>query len=1102
MKQLVRSVLCALCILMFSAVAAFAQLTTSSINGQITDESGTSVAGVAVVVTHTPSGTVYGTITNEVGRYAINGMRSGGPYKVEISCLGYQTVTYTDVTLQLAETFSLNQSLKEDREMLSEAIVISTPPSKFSAEKTGAATNISGEQMSAMPTVERSIADMARLSPYGGNGLNIAGADGRSSNFTVDGANFNNNFGLNEGRLPGGGNPISIDAIEEMQVVVSPFDVRQTDFVGGGINAITKSGTNTFKGSAYVYHKNENMRGNRIDNVELGDRGTDRKTIYGMTLGGPIVKNKLFFFVNFEYSKIPTVVNRWQASKDGVGNEELYLSRTRLADMEEVKKHLWDNYRYDTGSYTDFPADESNVKALARIDWNISDNHHLSFRYNFTKNIQYSAPNENSTDAGVRFRGYNRMSIYSMSFANSMYSNDSDVHSFTLDLNSRFTDNLSNQLLVTFSKLDDVRNTDSSPFPFIDIMNGYEVIEGGAIKQTLEPYMSAGYELFTFHTGTRNNVVMLRDDLTYYTGDHKITAGVNYEYQMADNVYMRNGAGYYRYRSLDDFLHQRTPETVAITYGYNGVETPAVRVRYNKAGVYAQEEWTPNEKFKLTAGLRLDLLMFSDRDIMRNNAIYELDYAGKHVDTGSWPAPKLQVSPRVGFTWDILGDKSLKLRGGSGIFTGRIPLVFLTNMPSKSGMIQNAVVLTTKYTDGVATDIDPLLSQFAGPMIADRNQLIGKLNQLDPVKYPLSISPEDGAMQKVVNAVDPNFKMPQIWKTSIALDYAFPTAFPMSLSGEFTYNKNINSALIKNWNLKDLSEFDTYAGADNRPVYPSDSKITTVDAYVLSNTHKGYGYAANALFNIRPVAGLDITASYTYTVSKEICGMPGNDASSVFSGTPNVYGAGKLSLHNSMYTIPHRAFVSLSYSDRGNNHYSLFYEAYNGGNNYSYTYTGDFNNDAVINDLMYIPKDDSEILFASDDDKNRYWAFANNDKYLSRHKGQYAEANSVYSPWVHRLDLRYAHDFKVRIGNSVNTLQLSVDIKNLLNLFNSSWGVYKIMNTDLNGGKILELDHVNADNVPVFKTNSKVQPGMEIWQYSHDPTQCWYASIGIKYMFN
>lgn len=1083
MKQTVKCFLLALAAMFVGGGIISAQVTTSSLNGLVVDESGAPAIGVAVLATHEPSGTIYTVITNEDGRYTINGMRSGGPYSVEFSCLGFQTMTFTEVTLQLAQTYNLNVTMKEDSEMLSEAVVIATGASKFAAEKTGASTNISNEQMTALPTVSRSIEDVTRLSPYGGNGMSFAGTDGRTANFTVDGANFNNNFGLSDG-LPGGGSPISLDAIEEVQVVISPYDVRQTNFIGGGVNAITKSGTNTFKGSAYIYHRNENMRGSAVDGEDIaGARDRDRMTTYGATLGGPIVKNKLFFFVNYEYSKVPTIANRWRASTDGVADANAYISRTTVEDLTTVSNYVKEKYGYDTGSFTSFPADESNQKILVRLDWNIAANHHLAVRYNYTLNKGWNSPNASSSDCATRTVNA-RLSEYSMSFANSMYSMDNLVHSVSLDLNSRINDNLSNQLLATFSKLDDIRGTNSSLFPFVDILDG---------SGTITPYMSLGYELFTYNNGVHNTVANVRDDITYYVGTHKITAGASYEYQMADNSYMRNGTGYYRYNSMADFMNGGVPETVCLTYGYDGNENPAARVRFHKVGVYAQDEWTPNEKFMLTYGIRLDGLFFSNQDIMTNQAIYDLDYNGRHVDTGLWPSGKISASPRVGFTWDIFGDKSFKFRGGTGLFSGRLPLVFFTNMPTNSGMVQ----MNAKIQAG-----DPLLSQFANNFITDRNDLKQFLNQLDPERFPLSISPEDGVVGSSFAAVDRKFKMPQVWKTSVALDYAFPTSFPMSITGEFIFNKTVNGVCMTNWNVMPVDGFARYNGPDNRPIYPANHKYTKADAFVLTNTNKGYGYSANVMFNMSPVEGLDLTASYTHLVSKELTGMPGSDASSAFTYVPTVDGPNNPILHNSQYVTPDRFFASLTYRDKCNNTFSLFYETWRGGSNYSYMYDGDFNGDGYNYDAIYIPNTKDELQFVSEDDRDRFWAYLENDKYLSKHKGEYAEAYSVYSPWVHRLDFHYSHDFKVRIGKTTNTLQLSVDIKNLLNIFNSSWGVSKYMNPLLNSGRILACDHVNAEGVPVFSTSSAVNGSTPTWTYNHAIGQCWYAQVGIKYMFN
>ena len=1093
MKQTIKCLI-ATFVAMFAVVTASAQVTTSSLSGRVVDANGEPVIGAAVVATHTPSGTVYGVITNENGRYTINGMRTGGPYTVEFSCLGYQALTYTDVNLQLAETFSLNGELKDDSEMLSEAMVIAASASKFNAEKTGAATNISGSQITSLPTVSRSITDVTRLSPYGGNDMSFAGADGRTANFTVDGANFNNNFGLSSS-LPGGGSPISIDAIEEMQVVISPYDVRQTNFIGGGVNAITKSGTNTFKGSAYVYHKNENMGGDTIEGEQIsGARAKNRNTTYGFTLGGPIIKNKLFFFVNAEYSQIPTEVNRWRGSEDGVADPNNYTARTKLEDLKKVSDFVKEKYGYDTGSWTSFPANESNMKLLARIDWNINDNHKLALRYNYTLNRAWKSTNASSMDGGSR-SAFARLSEYSMTYANSLYSQDNMVSTVSLDLNSRISDNLSNQLLATFSKLDDMRGSTSDDFPFIDIRND----DGSSVL----PYISLGYELFTWNNGVHNTHISVKDDLTYYAGNHKLTAGANYEYQMADNSYMRNGTGYYRYRSLDDFLTGATPEVVCLTYGYEGEANPAARVQFHKAGIYAQDEWQATDNFKLTAGLRLDGLFFDNQDLMRNQAIYDLTYMvdgeERHIDTGKWPSAAITVSPRVGFTWNVLGDNSLKVRGGTGLFSGRLPLVFFTNMPTNSGMVQYQAILNG---DGKNKGTKVDMSNFAGGVLR-REDL---LNKIVSMGFPNKISPADGTVPGEISAVDPKFKMPQVWKTSVAIDYSFPTSFPFTITAEGIFNKTINGVVIRDWSVLPVDGFPRLNGVDNRPLYGDYSYQDVPNAYVLENTNRGYGYSASLSMNMAPVEGLNLMAAYTHTASKELIGMPGSNAASVLNYIGTIYGPNDPGLHNSEYVIPDRVVASATYNDKSGNHFSLIYEAKRGGINYSYMTANDMNGDGYNYDLIYIPTDkqvaDGDFRFVSEDDAKRFMDYVHGDKYLSKNQGKYAETYSVYSPWSHRLDFSYKHDFKVKVGNSTNTLQLSFDMKNVLNLFNSSWGVYKYMNPALGEGRILKYEGYDADGVATFSTPAAVNGNVERWLHQHTMGNCWYASIGIKYMFN
>ncbi|MCR5577609.1 MAG: TonB-dependent receptor [Prevotella sp.] len=1105
-------------LLLTLSLTAMAQITTSSMAGKVTldDEKGEEVIGATVVAVHEPSGTRYTAVTNTSGRFSIQGMRTGGPYEVTVSYVGFQTKTLKGITLQLAETYNLSVWLSENATELGE-VIVSGKASKFAAEKTGAATNINSAQITALPTVSRSITDVTRLSPYGGNGMSFAGADGRTANFTIDGANFNNNFGLSD-KLPGGGNPVSLDAIEELQVVISPYDVRQTNFIGGGVNAITKSGTNTFKGSAYIYHRNENLRGDVVDKITLPTaREKDRQTTYGFSLGGPIIKNKVFFFVNGEMIKTPTISSPWRGSTNGVADVAQNISRTKLSDLETISNFAKSKYGYDTGSWTSFPADESNYKILARLDWNITDKHHLALRYNYTKNTIWNAPNATSMDGGTRMAGA-RMSQYSMSFANSMYSMDNLVHSWSIDLNSRLTDNLSNQFLATLSKLDDIRGTDSSEFPFIDILDGGD-----------NNYMALGYELFTWNNAVHNTIWNIKDDVTYYMGKHKIMAGLTFEHQMADNQYMRNGTGYYRYNSMDDFMNGAAPEIVCLTYGYDGESKPAARVQFNRAGIYAQDDFNISDNFKLTYGLRVDGLFFNNNDLLRNQAIYDLDYDGRHIDTGKWPSNSITLSPRIGFTYDVFGDKSLKIRGGSGLFSGRLPLVFFTNMPTNGGLVQYQAQLNGKtkvwdgkknaaqkgfenYSGAYTTDangnrfID--MNQFAGGLVTEdgKASVAALQNKLFSMGYPSHVTPEMGTVPSSISAVDPDFKMPQVWKTSLAIDYQIPVSFPFTATVEGIFNKKIHDNCISDWAIPSVGGFSRFNGVDNRPIFPTGFRTGT-KAFVLENTSKGYGWSANVTLTAQPFEWLNLMAAYTHTVSKEVTGMPGSAAESAFTYVPTVEGPNSIKLHNSQYVTPDRIVANATINDKSGNHYSFIYETWRGGASYSYMTVNDMNSDGYNYDAIYIPTDEQvangEFRFVSQDDAQRFMDFVHNDSYLKKHQGEYAEPYSVYAPWVHRVDFAYKHDFKVNVGKTTHKLQLSLDVKNVLNLFNSSWGVSKTLNSEIGSeARILKYEGVDADGYATFSTPSAISANTKTWAPNHAISQCWYASVGIRYIFN
>jgi hypothetical protein len=1050
-----------------SVLTLMAQVTTSALSGKVTmADTKEEVIGATIQAIHEPSGTKYAAVTNSNGRFTIQGMRNGGPYSVAISYIGYETKTFRNIVLELGETYNLNALLSEDANELTE-IVVSGKASKFAAEKTGASTNINQRTIQELPTINRSIGDLAKLSPYYGGSNSFGGMNGKMSNFTLDGANLNNNFGLNSS-LPGGGNPISMDAIDEVQMVVAPFDVRQSNFIGGGINAVTKSGTNTFKGTAYFYYTNEDMHGNRVDGVQNSEPNPGEEKVYGFTLGGPIIKDKLFFFANYERTNTENIPTYWHPDLTGGGaDNKTYTSRTTLEDMQMISQFVKNKYGYDTGSPTDYPGDIVNNKYLARLDWNINQNHHLAVRFNHTNNSRWTPPSATSRDVGGLSASC--VGISSMAFANSFYNQENKVTTFSGDLNSRFGQNISNQLLVTYSNIDDPRSSDSQIFPMVDIMK-----DG-------DPYMTLGYEIFTYNNRVQNKILTINDNFTYYMGNHKLTAGFSFEHQKALNNYMRQGTGYYRYASMEDFMDGAAPIGVALTTGNNGEENPSSQVVFNQIGLYVQDDWNITEKFKINYGIRFDNLIFQNEGAVRNDELYAVDFGGRHVDTGLWPKSNWQISPRVGFVWDALGDKSLKVRGGTGLFAGRMPLVFFTNMPGQSGMMQ------TTYVTKDAT----ALSQFTGGMktnIRDMETILK--NYAQGMAY--------------YAGVDPDFKMPQVWKTSIGIDYQVPVSFPLTLTGEFTYTKNINAVHLDNYNMK--SPDDTWrhiTGADNRLIYPaaSEYQYTSKGTYVLTNNHKGHGWTASLQLQAEPIKNLFVSAAYTHTVNREVTALPGSNAQSAWQYMHTVNGPNAVEVRNSGFVTPDRVIANISYK-YGKDHFSLFYSGYS-PSGYSYTYSNDINGDGLSYDLMYIPRDDSEIKFVSDDDRIAFWNFVEQDDYLKNHKGEYADLYGARAPWVHTFDFKWAHDFDLKIGNTSHKLQLIANIENIGNLLKSSWGVAKIIPGQSNN-MFKMLSVTNAKEVkegaqPIFRMNTDLKTA---WDYNHSYGQCWRLQLGVKYYFN
>lgn len=1028
--------------LFLTGITVYSQVTTSGMNGLISSEKGELLPGATVLAIHEPSGTQYGTITNTEGRFSIQGMRPGGPYKVEISYIGYKKVQYNEITLTLGETYRRDVQLAEDVASLGEVLIIGA--STFDRNKTGAATNITSREIQTLPTISRSINDFTRLTPQS-SGLSFAGRDGRYNYITIDGSAFNNSFGLSgqTRNLPGGdAQPISLDAIEQISVSISPFDIRQSNFTGATINAITKSGDNTLKGSAYTYLRPESFAGNTIAGKDYTWDKTSKKT-YGASLGGAIIKNKLFFFVNGEWEKTESPSTSWKASTDGVANSDNYISRANVSDLQNLKSYLKNTYDYDAGGWEWGKFSSKNYKVLGRIDWNIGEAHKLTVRYNQVVSSNDVLTNATSGPSGITRSNYSRTSEKAIAFTNAGYGFENTVRSITGELNSSFGGKFSNKLLATYTLIRDKRTSPSTVFPFVDIW------EGG------DPYTSFGYELYSYNNDVKNNTFSIIDNFSVYLGSHTLTAGVAYDQQYFGNAFMSFATGYYRYNSLDAFLTNQKPDGYAITYGINGNTTPYSELSFGMGSFYLQDEWQLMPNLKVTGGVRFEMPFYLN-DLAGNDAINALQFSGGtspltqgttyNMDVSSWPKTQLLFSPRISANWDILGDGQYKVRGGTGIFTGRLPFVWFTNQPTNDGTLQYLKVLS-----GSAVPADMRFD----PNV---NAQVNKYGNLFPSTTAAPAGPVEVAK---------NFKMPQVWRTNLAADISLPGDMLFTLEG--IYTKDINAILQQN--INEAAPDRVFAGSNNRPYYSSSSarriNSSLSNAMILDNTDKGYQYSITAQLSKKFSNGISGMIAYTYSEAKDVTSNPGDQASSAWASNVGVRSLNDNELSWSNFAIPHRVIGSITYETEWLNNLntaiSLFYQGSAQGR-LSYVYTNDMNNDGnSSSDLMYIPKDQSDIVFkdlgtgmSPQDQWNAFSKFMEQDNYLKNHKGEFAERFGGLLPWRHLFDFKFVQDIYYD-KKSNRKVQFTFDIMNLGNLLNSDWGVLK---TQITG---------SYQNIPLLK---------------------------------
>jgi len=1035
-------------------------------------------------------------------------MRSGGPYTVNISFIGYSTSSYRDITLALGDMFNLNATLNESATSIAEVVIVGSKTS-FRSLKTGAVSNITTAQMKTIPSLTRSLGDYTKLSPFSTGSGSYLGKDAYTSNITINGANFNNNFGLSSSTLPGAsGEPISMEAIEEIQVSVAPFDVRQSNFTGAGINAITKSGTNQFKGSAYNFFRNQDYNGRFGRDSANGNKR--RYTIspstyksYGFTVGGPIIKDKLFFFVNAETERTESPGNTLLAMASGRNATDPNVNaNVSAADLTTFSNLLKSKYGYETGPYENWGGDQAkNDKILARLDWNINKNNKFSVFYNYSTSSVPSRPSS-SGDVTPSISGGRSSKSGGMSYENSQYFTASTLHSITAELNSVFTQNLSNKLLFAYTKYSQPRTSPSSVFPMIDIMDG--TANKGNVR------MTAGYELFSYLNNVDNNTTIITDNLTYLMGKHSLTFGGSMEHQYFANSYLRQGTSYYRFRDLTAFTNftngvgvgkafsaDYDPIGFAYTYPINGYTNPAAELSFRQWSTYLQDEWKATENFKVTGGIRFDLPQYLSGAV-NNPAVSTYSFRnGETVDLSSWPKAKILWSPRLGFNWDVKGNKSLTLRGGTGIFTGRIPFVWFTNQPTNSGMLQYQLAISSGTTPASAA-ANAQLARI--PLYADPTKLLSDASIKD-------IFPTQNVVGGKIAGIDKNFKLPQVWRTSIGADIKF---LDMLLSLDAIYSKDINSIYFDNINWA-AAPLTVTLGNTTIPYYSSTATKYITSPYqnvvIMRNTNKGQGYTLAAKLDLPRFAGFTGTISYSKTWGEEVTNKSGSDPFSawqyrIMSGDPN-----SQSLGLTAYNTPNRVVVSLNYALKYNKFEtdaSLFYTG-NSGYAYSYVFGGDANGDGTTsNDLMYIPKTQSEYIWASQADADAYFAFAKQDKYLSKHAGEFAKRNAAYEPWYSRFDLRITQDFNMQFGKNNNKLQFLADFINFGNLLNHNWGLNKSLASSANAPLIITSKGRDAAtgllNVSMRKVGTSYMTST--FQDPSTISGLWGIQIGFRYNFN
>lgn len=1044
-------------------------VTTASIRGQITDGNGEPLLGATVVAKHNPTGSEYGEVTLDNGRFNLPNLRVGGPYTVTVTYIGFETQEITDVSLLLGQVLDLDFVLKEDVTALGEVVI--TANEVFNSDRTGASQAFSNLDIRKLPTITRSAQDIYRLSPAS-DGNSFAGRNDQFNNFSLDGSIFNNPFGL-DAATPGGqtdAQPISLDAIEQIQVAIAPYDITQSGFTGASVNAVTKSGTNEFKGTVFGFYRTDELTGSRVrgEDVFVPDL-TQLQT--GFSLGGPIIKNKLFFFANAEIERRDNLGSSFFADRGQTGNN---VSRVTAEDLDAVGEALR-GLGYDPGPYEGYIHETNNEKGIIKLDWNINKNHTLIGTYNFL-NASRDLP-ANPTALGRR-----GPDATTLQFRNSGYQINNRINSGLLELRSRFGNRFSNKFQIGYSSFNDSRDPFSSPFPVVNI------------NRDGVRYIVAGHEPFSINNRLDQYVFQITNNIEIYSGDHTITIGTNFERFDFDNSFNLGvyepfeafgpidgnteaysggtfGPGFSSVQNFLAFVNSGQMQRIA-NYSQGVFDTNTANDSWALAestigqfAFYVQDNWQVNDRLNLTFGLRMDVpLYFDTHDKIRENItrkggtfpdgpyqpnIVYYDENGDELRFDQTELPKQNplLSPRVGFNWDVNGDQSLQLRGGSGLFTGRLPFVWIGN-------------------------------QVANPDFFFRT------------------------------TTDPDFKFPRVWRTSLGADKNMGNG--LILTVDLAYTRDINAQFVQNNGLRQPD--GNLEGVDNRAIYRAATDRSTDEfgdvnnIYTFTNSDEGYSFNGTIEAKKSWQNGVYATLAYNYLKVEDVSSLRAEITSDIFDLNPAIGNVNQAVLSDAIYGNQHRfvgtANKTFEYGDgKWGTTLSLFYEYARGGR-FSYTYAGDVNGDGGFNnDLIYIPTDGEvdQMSFVAptfDGDptvaaqREALKAYIAQDDYLSENRGNYAERNAQLSPWFSRWDMRVLQDYNFSNGNSV---QFSIDILNVGNLISSDWGVREFPTAT----QVIGVN-VDGDGNPTYSFDPNIR---ETFTPDTGLLSRWQLQFGLRYSF-